>query len=848
MHDVNGWLRETKDATGYAITLGYDAAGGHVSTTDSQGNPLWSGTVQYGIAPFTTEATDADLGAWRYTYDALGEVTNWTDAKGQSFSAKYDALSRMTDRYEPDLYSHWTWGSSAAAHNIGQLQSACTGTGANPTACTTSGYAESETYDAVVRPSQRSVTIPGDKTYTYTRTYNAEGLPDTMTYPVSTAGYALAIKFGYAYGLLDSITDTSDSPNVKLWTADAMNARGQYTQETFGNGVVVNHAFDPYRGLLQSITAGAGGGTALQNNSYLYDPVGNLTQRQDNNAGTTESVYYDSLNRLSYTVGDSNTKMSYDAMGRIASWEAYGNTANVQNYDTQQSGCTYYANAQPHAVRESTQAPGGSSFCYDANGNMTEELTSSGAVRSFTWMSFNQPSAISVPSYNGSSAFYYDENHQRFEQIASYSGSAEDTEYIGGLMEKMTNSTGTAYRYYVPAGNNFIVYNRWLSGTNAIDYATKDNINSTAVITGSNGALVVAEKYAALGWNEGGNGATIATVTRHEFTGQEGLNNNGLWLVDMNGRIYNSSGAYFYSPDPNIPDPQNTLDYNRYAYVDHNPLTFWDPTGFCGVTQNDDGSISVDICAPPIIPDICVACFTSFPGDWPGVPYKRPYYPSAPPQPQPPQSTPTQTLNEVTVKATRVTDETGSFTGWLAGQLQASWVSSFGMRDILSALASALPNLPPQQSTWQKIRNWLCSSGNGLASTANKLSAAGLRIEGLGAALTGMGLIGQPEVNPAADALVGSGVATMLTGAGAGTLATVMQIGGGIAQMIGSGDSSVGANNTLAGSVSLLAGGLTGWVTGGSSETTQAYVATMADTGTSMVPGMSSGQAQCGTD
>ena len=332
----------------------------------------------------------------------------------------------------------------------------------------------------------------------------------------------------------------------------------------------------------QSITAGIGGGATLQDNSYLFDPVGNLTQRQNIISGTTESVYPDSLNRLDHTVGDTNTTMTYDALGRIASWEAYGNSANVNDYSTPQSGCTYYVNVQPHAARKSTQGSSPpTSFCYDANGNMTTQSSSGSADRIFTWTSFNQPSAITAPGYNSYSQFLYDENHQRFEQIASYSGSAEDTEYIGALMEKMTNSTGTTYRYYVPAGNNFIVYNRWTNGTNAIDYATRDHIGSTAVITDSSGALVVAEKFSALGWGEG-NGAIVASVTRHEFTGQEALDNYGLWLVDMNGRIYNSSGAYFFSPDPYIQDPTNTQNYDRYSYVDNNPLSYNDPTGFCG--------------------------------------------------------------------------------------------------------------------------------------------------------------------------------------------------------------------------------------------------------------------------
>lgn len=201
-------------------------------------------------------------------------------------------------------------------------------------------------------------------------------------------------------------------------------------------------------------------------------------------------------------------------------------------------------------------------------------------MRSITWASFNQPDGITGgPS---SSDFYYDENHQRFEQIASYSGSIESTEYIGGLMEKMTNGSGTAYRYYVPAGNNFIVYNRWLNGTNAIDYATRDNIDSTAVITDASGALIVSEKFAALGWNENtaAQKATMASITRHEFTGQEGLDNYGLYYVDMNGRVYNPNGAVFLSPDPYIQDPANTQNYDRYNYVLNNPMPYVDPSGF----------------------------------------------------------------------------------------------------------------------------------------------------------------------------------------------------------------------------------------------------------------------------
>lgn len=140
----------------------------------------------------------------------------------------------------------------------------------------------------------------------------------------------------------------------------------------------------------------------------------------------------------------------------------------------------------------------------------------------------------------------------------------------------------------------------------------------------------------------------------------------------------------------------------------------------------------------------------------------------------------------------------------------------------------------------------MCNAGNSLVANSEKLGSAGLKIEAGGLALTGMGIVGQPEVNPAADAAVGIGVAGMLTGGAAGTLASFMQVGGGIAQMIGSNDTSVGARNAWGGSASLTAGVQAAWASGLSSELTQALVGTGVDTGVNMIPGMNSGQAQCG--
>jgi RHS repeat-associated protein len=155
----------------------------------------------------------------------------------------------------------------------------------------------------------------------------------------------------------------------------------------------------------------------------------------------------------------------------------------------------------------------------------------------------------------------------------------------------MSNASGTAYRHYIPAGNNFIVYTRLSTGTNATYYVTKDHLGSSAVITDQTGNSLGKETFAALGWAESSTNIP-ATVSRHEFTGQEELDNVG--LINMNGRVYQPSGSYFLSPDPHITDPTNPQNYNRYSYVNNNPLTYVDPTGYdCTfttiVTPGSDG-------------------------------------------------------------------------------------------------------------------------------------------------------------------------------------------------------------------------------------------------------------------
>src|SRR5262249_29868865 len=64
----------------------------------------------------------------------------------------------------------------------------------------------------------------------------------------------------------------------------------------------------------------------------------------------------------------------------------------------------------------------------------------------------------------------------------------------------------------------------------------------------------------------------------HGFTGHE--DDADLGLVNMRSRIYDPRVGRFLSADPFVSGPLRSQAWNRYSYVNNNPLTLVDPTGF----------------------------------------------------------------------------------------------------------------------------------------------------------------------------------------------------------------------------------------------------------------------------
>ncbi len=549
-----GQVVSVTDTLGKTMTYAYDAVGNLVQTTDALGNVV---SATYDLRGRKTASSDPDLGDWTYSYNALGQLVTQTDAKGQTVSLSYDRLGRMVQRVEPDMTSVWAY--DTAANGVGKLASSGITSGSG------NGFARSFSYDSLGRPLQVATTIDG-ATYTMGATYDANSRLIKVSYP---SGFTA--RYGYnSLGFANQLQD--DATSQGFWTANAMDADGHLTQQTAGNGLVTTRGFDPLTGRLTSVATGTG--SAVQNLSFGYDRLGNLTSRSDANTSVSESFNYDGLNRLT----TSTTSLNPTPLVKTYSYSAIGNIlskSDVGTYVYPAAGAPL-----PHAVMSVAGGSINATFTYDANGNQT-----SGLGRSIVYTSYNKPASITQGSRTIS--FVDDTEHQRFKQVTPEG----TTLYIAGfgVMAEVQNPGTTTQKWtdYLSVGNAKVgmrVTQTAASGiTLTMRYFHTDHLGSIVALTDENGLLQQRLSYDAWGKRRNVDGTddvagSTASQTTRGFTGQEELSVAG--LVHLNGRVYDPLLARFTSADPTVTEPLNPQGWNRYSYVGNDPLTFTDPNGF----------------------------------------------------------------------------------------------------------------------------------------------------------------------------------------------------------------------------------------------------------------------------
>ncbi|MFA6105431.1 MAG: carbohydrate binding domain-containing protein [Patescibacteria group bacterium] len=311
-------------------------------------------------------------------------------------------------------------------------------------------------------------------------------------------------------------------------------------------------------------------GNAIQNLSYAYDKVGNITQILDNSSTSTSklNIYsYDNLNRLlsakvtdAVKSGDYTQTYAYDALGNIT------NRSDVGDYSYLGYQGSSYAN--PDAVT----AVGTTTFSYDKNGNMT----SSSASILYTWDYRNQLATSTANRVTSTYLYDQDGNRVMYRKL----GTGGTTTTYSNRYYSIVGNTSTKYIF---VGSDLLATVEKNGSVSSTHFVHSDQLGSTNIITDSGANIIQAVDYYPYG-AERINAGTASD--KRKFIGQFTDDNS---LSYLNARYYDSARGQFVSQDPVFGEIGLTSDgkdallnpqaMNAYAYAGNNPVVNKDPDG-----------------------------------------------------------------------------------------------------------------------------------------------------------------------------------------------------------------------------------------------------------------------------
>jgi RHS repeat-associated protein len=389
---------------------------------------------------------------------------------------------------------------------------------------------------------------------TFTYAYDTMGRPNslkvdsTFANPYSPTGYNWVQNVTYDYAGRRS--------SLQYWDG---NWDGSYMSESKtwnGSGQLASVSFSSYAlsgGMQYSYSA-------TQNN-------GQITQAVDTVSGETIVYQYDLLKRLVSASATPTSGSPSAAWTETFQYDGFGNlTAKVLN-----------GTSTPIPVNAATNQL--TNAYYDANGNMT-----SGAGASFTYDASNRivsETAVSGGNYGNE----YAPDNKRIHQTPS--SGTDEWIFYGANGEKLGvysigqwyDNNGNAHSVFSPLRTSV-----WFGGKliyeNGLVYLDRLGTNHAQ----SAQFLPYGDEITSTSNDR----TKFATYTRDSYT--------GLDYADQ--RFYASSYGRFMTPDPYMAtakganDPKNPGSWNRYAYVQGDPINASDPRGL--FVEDDEGGLDYD--------------------------------------------------------------------------------------------------------------------------------------------------------------------------------------------------------------------------------------------------------------
>lgn len=363
-YNPSGRVTQMKDFDGYVTDITYNAIGKVESVTDKEKNTvtyaydkMWNMISQimpngvahefiYNKDNRLSEVHMPNQGVLLYTYDAVGNRTSMTDAEGNTTAFIYDVANRLTERIEPDgvktVFGYDREG------NLVTITDAL-------------GNVTAYTYDDL----GRRTSVTNAEGHTTSVVYNAMGKVERVCYPNGSQSV-------YSYELGGRVKGVKN-PDGSSETYE-YDRKGNLISRKNGLGDKVSFRYDELDRIIAIVNPLGG------ERSFSYDVMGHITEIIDEKGNKTAYEYTPNgnLSKVVDALGN-ETFYEYDVMGNLVKSICTGINGE------EEQGSSYVWDAIGNITSVTDPLGAVESYLYDKNGNMTSKTDRDGYETVFTY-------------------------------------------------------------------------------------------------------------------------------------------------------------------------------------------------------------------------------------------------------------------------------------------------------------------------------------------------------------------------------------------------------------------------------------------------------------------------------
>jgi len=554
------WTKYTFDALGDLLTVTQNAQA-------SSGNQQ-NRTYAYDAMGRLTSETNPESGTSNYTYDSdascgssSGDLMKFINAVGNMICFYRDALHRVTAKViynSPNsqgnvyfVYDTATVNGQAMQNGMGRLVEAFTAGSPTSSKITDEGFSYTARgeinnfYELTPHSSPAYYSIPQNfwpNGATNELSNNIATLP-VFTYGVDGEGRPNTVSVGQGYGQ-NPVTSTSYN----------MYASPNQLTVTLGSGDSDVFSYDP---------------NTMRMNKYQFKIA---TQTVTGTLGWNSNGSLGSLGIADpfSTANTQNCTFAADDLARISqascgtiwgqnfTYDPFGNVQKTAITGTGATSFTPTYQSSP-SITNRVASVGGVSATYDASGNSLNDT-----FRTLTWDTDSTPVAI------GSVTLTHDALGRVVEQSVGSTNSEVVYSPAGVKFALMNGTTLTKAFVPLPGGATAVYTSSGLAYYRHTDHLGSSRFASTPSQT----------RYSDIAYSPFGEPYASSGAIDNSFTGQNQDTTAGLY--DFLFREQDPNQSRWTSPDPAglaAVDPTNPQSWNRYPYVQNNPLLLTDALG-----------------------------------------------------------------------------------------------------------------------------------------------------------------------------------------------------------------------------------------------------------------------------